>query len=102
MLKQSGSPAVRWTIAGVYTLLIYTFAWLVLPMWFALTRAMGTEAGGNFVNAIVPVLGVILLLYLFARRRFPTIYAYFWIGAIICGYGFLLTLHADYPVERIH
>ncbi len=102
MAMKDRARTIRWTIAGVYTLLIYTFAWLVNPMWGALTRAMGTEAGGDFLNRAVPILGGVVLVYLLIRRRLPTIYSYVWVAAVACGYGYVLTLHADFPVERVH
>ncbi len=93
---------LRWTIAGVYTLLLYTLAWFVNPLWLALTRAMGTEAGGDFVNTAVPMLGLLVLAALLLRRRLPTWLSYLWLVAVAAGYGYVLTLHADFPVERIH
>ncbi len=92
----------RWIIAGLYTLLLYTLAWFVNPLWRALTRAMGTEAGGNFVNVAVPALGFVTLTFLLLHRRLPTWFSYVWLAAVAAGYGYVLTMHADFPVERIH
>lgn len=98
---QRGPRRRRWAVAITYTLLLYTLAWFVNPLWLALTRAMGTERGGYFVDAAVPAIGLaILALLLF--RRLPTSYSYLWLLAIAAGYAYVLTMHAEYPVERIH
>ncbi len=91
----------RWAVAAIYTLLLYTLAWFVNPLWMALTRAMGTERGGYFVDALVPIIGLVVLAFLLFRRL-PTAYAYLWLLAVALGYAYVLTLHAEYPVERIH
>ncbi len=102
MPERVGLRRGRWTVAIVYTLLIYTFAWFVNPLWRGLTRLMGTEASGDFLNVGVPVFGVCVVLWLLARRRLPSVYSYLWLGAVAAGYAYVLTLHADYPVERVH
>jgi len=102
MPASNGSRIARWAVAIVYTLLIYTLAWYVNPMWDWLTATMGTEAGGKFVNRAVPVLGLLVLALVLVRHRFPTVWSYLWLVAVAAGYAFLLTLHAEYPVERIH
>src|SRR5690606_23935034 len=42
------------------------------------------------------------LLILLVRRRMPSLYSYCWLLAVAAGYAYILTLHAEYPVERIH
>lgn len=96
------TPAFNWTIALIYTGLIYTLAWYVTPLWMGLTDVMGTENAGQFVDKIVPVLGLVFvaLLIFIVRIKRPSVLI--WLAAIIAGYAYLLTLHAEYPVERIH
>ena len=91
-----------WIVAAVYTALIYTFAWFVNPLWNRLTELLGTENAGITVNRAVPILGLVLLALLLIRFRLPKLSSYFWIAAVVAGYAYILTLHAEYPVERIH
>ncbi len=99
---QRGLYRRRWTVAIVYTLLLYTLAWFVNPLWLALTRAMGTERGGYFVDGLIPGIGLVVLVFLLLRRRLPSFYSYPWLLAVAAGYAYVLTMHAEYPVERIH
>lgn len=102
MPSQTRQRAARWLIAAVYTVLIYTLAWYVNPMWTALTHAMGVEAGGNFVNRAVPILGALVLAAILLRYRLANLWAYLWLLAVAAGYAYVLTLRAEYPVERVH
>ena len=102
MTSKTAQRAQHWIVAGVYTALIYVFAWFVNPLWDRLTVVLGTESAGITINRAVPILGLVLLALLLIRFRLPRLSSYFWIGAVVAGYAYILTLHAEYPVERVH
>lgn len=93
---------VRWGVALVYTALIFSFAPLVLPLWNLLARLLTLEGAGSTLNNGVIIVGLVTAtgILLYAReRRVPT---YFWLAAVLGGYAYLVTLHCEYPVERVH
>ena len=102
MTSKTAQRTRHWIVAGVYTALIYVFAWLVNPFWTWLAEVLGTENAGITVNRAVPLLGAILLAFFLIRFRLPKLSSYVWLAAVVAGYAYILTLHAEYPVERIH
>ena len=102
MQAKTSQRATHWTLALVYTALIYTFAWFVIPLWDWLTGVLGTEKAGIAVDRTVPLLGALLLVLVLARFRLPKLSSYVWLIAVASGYIYMLTLHAEYPVERAH
>ena len=102
MPSKTAQRTQYWIVAAVYTALIYTFAWFVIPLWDWLTGVLGTENAGIVINRSVPLLGVLLLVLLIVRYRLPKLSSYIWLLAVVAGYAYILTLHAEYPVERVH
>lgn len=92
----------RWIAALIYTALIFIIANFVTDWWIWFTNQMGVERGGQIIDKAVPIVGIaiILALVIAVGRRAPT--TYMWLIAAVGGYAYLLTLHAEYPVERIH
>jgi len=93
---------VRWTVAGVYTTAIFLVAPYTPRLWDFLTRVLGNETAILSVNRAVPTVGLVAaaVILLVVRDRRPR--TYFWLAAVVCGFAYLLTLHCEYPVERVH
>ena len=92
----------RWAAAIAYTVLLFAFAWYVPFFWKLLTEARGTENAGVLVDRVSPILlGIALISSLFFFK-IKKLSSYCWLSFSALGYVYLLTLHAEYPVERIH
>jgi len=103
MMNGRGSQRfVRWTVAGLYTAAIFLFAPLVLPLWDSLTAMLTHEGAVLTVNRTVPIVGMIAIaaILFVVRARRPS--GYFWLAGVVAGFAYLLTLHCEYPVERVH
>jgi arylsulfatase A-like enzyme len=92
----------RWAAAIFYTVLIFTFAWYVPLFWDFLTQNQGTENAGILVDRVSPILLVLVLVGSLFFFKITKLSSYCWLSLSALGYIYLLTLHAEYPVERIH
>ena len=94
--------SVRWTVAGLYTASIFLLAPFVPKLWDFLTYVLTNEGAIRTVNRAVPVVGVVAVaaILFVVRARRPS--GYFWLAMVVAAYTYLLTLHCEYPVERVH
>ncbi len=98
-----GTRVIRWTITAVYTVAIFYLAQLVPLMWSTLTDWMGgVENAGNAVDAVVPIVGAAVFILALLRFRETRFTSYCWLAFVFCGFAYILTLHCEYPVERMH
>lgn len=92
----------RWAIAILYTVSLYTFAWYVPWFWEFLTQNRGTENAGILVDRVSPILLGLVFFGSVFYFKIKKVSSYCWLLFSVLGYFYLLTLHAEYPVERVH
>lgn len=93
---------LRWTFTLAYTVSIFLLARYVPGIWTWLTEQLTTEGAGRFVDRAVPVLGLCAGLAVLAVARPARLSAFAWVAASLAGYAYLLTLHCEFPFERVH
>jgi choline-sulfatase len=94
--------AGRWVVAALYTASVFLLIPLVYPMWNTIVRLLTVPGAVRAVNTAVPVIGVLATVAILAVVRERRLSSYLWLAAVVGGYGYLLTLHCEYPVERAH
>ena len=102
MKRRTDGSLIRWIVAVIYTAAIYAIAPLVPKLWDFLTHVLSNEGAIRTVNLAVPVLGAIAVVVILTVIRRRPVRTYFWLAAVVSGYAYLLTLHCEYPVERVH
>lgn len=102
MNEQVNKRIVRWIVAILYTASIFLLIPFVLPIWNRLCAEFSVPAVVRTVNTAVPALGVLALIAFFAFARETRVRSYLWLAVVAGGFAYLLTLHCEYPVERVH
>ncbi len=92
----------RWSAALLYTALIYSLAFFIRALWDWLTQVLGTEGATVFVDRGAPALGLAAAALFLLVLRETRLRAYLWFGVALGGFAYLVTLHCEYPIERIH
>ncbi len=99
---RAGRRAVRWVVAAVYTASIFLVAPFVPQLWDLLCKLLTNEGAIRTVNRAVPLVGAIAAVTILLLIRERRVRSYLWLAVVAAGYAYLLTLHCEYPVERVH
>jgi len=71
-------------------------------LWDFLTRVLTNEGAIRTVNLAVPIVGIVVAAFILIAARVRRLSSYLWLTVVVAGYTYLLTLHCEYPVERVH